>query len=470
MNLSISCSNSYSGNCLVAPLCTYHQWVVGSFKSGLCEKRWHEIAGHIAALFLAIVVYPILIIIAGIGCLVHSVSKPSKKIDTDKLDGSAALSSHPVKKARPPRSAEEVNALISKHFVGSIANRSQFNPQHYLENQAFSQFTHGDSWGNVHSNSRSKALQRIVPELTIDEIMPLELSQFLAASTLFSADQVEGILDRITREKDPLKKHKLYALYGFNPSIANVLLGRLDKAYEAPLDPKLRKEAEKMWESCKKFTKTELGALADNEKLCSVREGPSMTVKKYGELAKKWRTLARSLVDFPECQSEKITEAFIKKINQNLRYDDRRDGAWHYLGTGEYSVCHFRFEDYVGLIGNFNNGKQCYPPGGKEVRCALTKYVDWLNAELDKKEINPIILASQAYQRFVSLHPCSDGNGRTGRFIADVVLARFGLPPIAWKQGDLAIFSFGPSTENPSTALDAAIKGLQHTYELIGRG
>jgi prophage maintenance system killer protein len=62
----------------------------------------------------------------------------------------------------------------------------------------------------------------------------------------------------------------------------------------------------------------------------------------------------------------------------------------------------------------------------------LEDYIHWLNVQLDRcqsGEANPIVVAAQAYQYFLHMHPFQDGNGRIGRFMMDLILQRSSLPP-----------------------------------------
>lgn len=52
------------------------------------------------------------------------------------------------------------------------------------------------------------------------------------------------------------------------------------------------------------------------------------------------------------------------------------------------------------------------------------------------RKIHPIILAAEAHERLVSIHPFIDGNGRTARLLMNLVLAREGYPRVNIK-GDL---------------------------------
>jgi len=56
----------------------------------------------------------------------------------------------------------------------------------------------------------------------------------------------------------------------------------------------------------------------------------------------------------------------------------------------------------------------------------MTEFVDWLAIASSKQ--HPIEYASEAHYRFVSIHPFSDGNGRTGRLLMNLLLLKAGFP------------------------------------------
>lgn len=49
----------------------------------------------------------------------------------------------------------------------------------------------------------------------------------------------------------------------------------------------------------------------------------------------------------------------------------------------------------------------------------------------------PDALAAEIHFRMVSIHPFMDGNGRTSKLIADFILARAGIRPPVWREGDV---------------------------------
>ncbi len=61
-------------------------------------------------------------------------------------------------------------------------------------------------------------------------------------------------------------------------------------------------------------------------------------------------------------------------------------------------------------------------PSSKRLNHEMKEFIDWFNR--DSKELDPVLKAGIAHLWFVTIHPFEDGNGRIGRAIADMALAR----------------------------------------------
>jgi Fic family protein len=63
------------------------------------------------------------------------------------------------------------------------------------------------------------------------------------------------------------------------------------------------------------------------------------------------------------------------------------------------------------------------PPETDEVPELVDEFIDWLNLMLDKKDaINPVLLAGIAHYEIARIHPFVDGNGRSARLLAILIL------------------------------------------------
>jgi len=61
------------------------------------------------------------------------------------------------------------------------------------------------------------------------------------------------------------------------------------------------------------------------------------------------------------------------------------------------------------------------PPSNKDVPKLMKNLVEWLNSE-EAKELDSVIEAGIAHYEFVRIHPFVDGNGRTARVLATLIL------------------------------------------------
>lgn len=66
-----------------------------------------------------------------------------------------------------------------------------------------------------------------------------------------------------------------------------------------------------------------------------------------------------------------------------------------------------------------------YPPH-YQLPELMNEFVGWLVAEATN--LHPVVAATEAHYRFVSIHPFRDGNGRTGQLLMNLLLMRAGFP------------------------------------------
>ena len=106
---------------------------------------------------------------------------------------------------------------------------------------------------------------------------------------------------------------------------------------------------------------------------------------------------------------EKIDEKTILEIHKNITE-----------GTLNDPDMAGRFRDTPVVIGNLKTGKLNFvPPSPIKVPYLIGELLDWINVQ---NELNPIILAGILHYEFVRIHPFVDGNGRTARALATLIL------------------------------------------------
>jgi len=80
-------------------------------------------------------------------------------------------------------------------------------------------------------------------------------------------------------------------------------------------------------------------------------------------------------------------------------------------------------KQYV-VVANRSTGKISFrPPATKEVPKLMFNLLNWIN-DPQTDEIHPVIKAGIAHYEFVRIHPFIDGNGRTSRALATLILIR----------------------------------------------
>ncbi|WP_440956392.1 Fic family protein [Methanosarcina sp. Mfa9] len=79
------------------------------------------------------------------------------------------------------------------------------------------------------------------------------------------------------------------------------------------------------------------------------------------------------------------------------------------------------------VVGDPKTGKVTYtPPGPAEVPSLTKALVEWLNSE-DAFDLMPAVQAGIAHHELARIHPFVDGNGRTARALATLVLTKRGF-------------------------------------------
>ena len=108
---------------------------------------------------------------------------------------------------------------------------------------------------------------------------------------------------------------------------------------------------------------------------------------------------------------KKITEKDILSVHKMLTKE-----------TLESSSDCGRYRNRYVVVGNRFTGEIIFkPPVNKDVPKFMKTLVEWLNSD-EAKELDPVIEAGIAHYEFVRIHPFIDGNGRTARALATLIL------------------------------------------------
>ena len=153
-------------------------------------------------------------------------------------------------------------------------------------------------------------------------------------------------------------------------------------------------------------------------------EGNPLTLEEVSQLAQGRKITAtrkaqqevlnylRVLEDIEKYQEQdKITE----KIILNLHKDITKD----ILENPEHEG---RYRELQVYVGNRITGEIIFmPPSPEKVPTMMGEFVAWLNSN-DSSQLNPVLIAGISHYEFVRIHPFVDGNGRTARALATLIL------------------------------------------------
>ncbi|MDW7727955.1 MAG: Fic family protein [Candidatus Methanoperedens sp.] len=90
--------------------------------------------------------------------------------------------------------------------------------------------------------------------------------------------------------------------------------------------------------------------------------------------------------------------------------------------TLEYPENEGRYRDIQVYVGNTATGEVVFmPPAPGEVPELTNELIEWINSD-DSSRLDPVIEAGLSHYEFVRIHPFVDGNGRTARALATLIL------------------------------------------------
>ncbi len=113
----------------------------------------------------------------------------------------------------------------------------------------------------------------------------------------------------------------------------------------------------------------------------------------------------------------------------DLQLTENRLFGWHaalfptgYSGTFKIEVGRYRTGEMQVVSGAMGKEKLHYEAvKSKFVKAEMDKFLDWFN---NNKSLDLVLKAAIAHFWFIIIHPFDDGNGRIGRAITDMLLAR----------------------------------------------
>src|SRR5208337_4319034 len=109
------------------------------------------------------------------------------------------------------------------------------------------------------------------------------------------------------------------------------------------------------------------------------------------------------------------------------------------------------------VVGNRHTKEVVYsPPPAKEVHPLMAALTTWLNSD-EAHQMHPVLVAGIAHYELVRIHPFVDGNGRTARALATLILAM--------REFDIKrFFTLDDFYDSDRPAYYAVLKAVNETY------
>ena len=151
-------------------------------------------------------------------------------------------------------------------------------------------------------------------------------------------------------------------------------------------------------------------------------EGCTITLKETARLLQERRSpVNKPLKDIKEIENHE--QVFKSMLNEKNDLSLSLINRWHKKLLANID------EEIAGKIRKHNvaiAGSKFEPPQPNEIQYLLRRFIQWYNNS--RGQIHPVELAAIAHLKFVTIHPFTDGNGRTSRIIMNFILHKNNFP------------------------------------------
>jgi Fic family protein len=153
-------------------------------------------------------------------------------------------------------------------------------------------------------------------------------------------------------------------------------------------------------------------------------EGNTLTRAETALVVEKGITVkGKTLVEHLEAKNHVVALEYVKGLVNKKRLDEDDILKIHALilqGIDDPSAGRYR------NIPVRIAGSPVIMPNYMKVPTLMSEFSRWLRG---KNSMNPVRRAAEAHYRLVSIHPFTDGNGRTSRLLMNLLLMQAGYPP-----------------------------------------
>lgn len=153
-------------------------------------------------------------------------------------------------------------------------------------------------------------------------------------------------------------------------------------------------------------------------------EGNPLTLEEVSQLARGRKVTAARKAKQEVLNYLKVLETIEKyqeqgKITEKIILKLHKDVTKETLEAPEHEG---RYRELQVYVGNRITGEVVFmPPPPGEVPELMGEFIEWINSN-DSSNLDPVIVAGLSHYEFVRIHPFVDGNGRTARALATLVL------------------------------------------------
>lgn len=153
-------------------------------------------------------------------------------------------------------------------------------------------------------------------------------------------------------------------------------------------------------------------------------EGNTLTLGETRMIIEEGVTIGgKSIREYLEARNHPGAIRFVEELaNQNRELREEDVLRLHSLVMSGIDSSAGKYREWGVRV----SGSTFSPPPSYEVQGHVVALLDWLRRNPD--ELSPVELSALLMHRFSQIHPFSDGNGRVGRLLMNLVLIRAGYP------------------------------------------
>lgn len=203
------------------------------------------------------------------------------------------------------------------------------------------------------------------------------------------------------------------SLYGFGMNFKNLTAKKTQLDGHRPLSPALVKNLEQWF-------------LVELTYTSNAIEGNTLTRKETAVVVEKGLTVSgKSLVEHLEATNHADALRHVMKLAQSRTADLTESALLDIHGTilrgiDDNNAGHYR------SIPVRISGSRVVLPNPRKVPDLMEAFMREITTN---QTLHPVALAAEAHYQLVTIHPFSDGNGRTARLLMNLILLQHGYPP-----------------------------------------